>query len=178
MFARRFLISRPIAGLARPTAVACRFESTVKVGDVASTLASSRPPQQAPKKKRPIGGFRGGVVGFLLGVTTAGAFGFVYLIEEYQKATGLVLSSVDELEKSSLKVKEYVRKIEAVESDLAKLRANSATSQQLAQLKADWRKQSDILARDHLELKAHVWEIEQDVDSALGRTSSQPTLKN
>ncbi|KAJ2550409.1 hypothetical protein EV175_004081 [Coemansia sp. RSA 1933] len=148
-----------------------RFESTVKVGEATSTT-SERPPQQAPRRKRPIGGFRGGVVGFLLGVTTAGAFGFVYLIEEYQKATSLVLNSVDELERSSLKVKEYVKKIEVVEAELGKVRANSATSQQVAQLKADWRKQSDILARDHLELKAHVWEIEQDVDSALGRAPS------
>ncbi|KAI7831836.1 hypothetical protein BX661DRAFT_137661, partial [Kickxella alabastrina] len=114
-------------------------------------------------KKRAIGGFRGGVVGFLLGVTTAGAFGFVYLIEEYQKATGLVLSSVEELEQSSAKVKQYVKKIEAVERELQKLRETGATTQQVAQLKADWRKQNDVLARDHLELKAHVWEIEQDV---------------
>ncbi|ORX67618.1 hypothetical protein DL89DRAFT_285622 [Linderina pennispora] len=148
-----------------------RFESTT--AKAAESAVSSRPAASAPKKKRAIGGFRGGVVGFLLGATTAGAFGFVYLIEEYQKATSLVLSSVDELEKSSLKVKEYVKKIEAVEADLAKLRASSATTQQVAQLKADWRKQNDILARDHLELKAHVWEIEQDVDTALGRSSSK-----
>ncbi|KAI8323183.1 hypothetical protein GQ54DRAFT_296887 [Martensiomyces pterosporus] len=172
MFSRLSTSARAVPAFARPAAVARRFESTVKVGEAAASVAS-RPAQQAPKKKRPIGGFRGGVVGFLLGVTSAGAFGFVYLIEEYQKATSLVLSSVDELEKSSLKVKEYVKKIEAVESDLEKLRANSATSQQVAQLKADWRKQHDILTRDHLELKAHVWEIEQDVDTALGRASSK-----
>ncbi|KAJ1878925.1 hypothetical protein LPJ57_003129 [Coemansia sp. RSA 486] len=152
--------------------LARRFESTVKVGEKVSALAS-RPAAESPKKKRAIGGFRGGVVGFLLGVTTAGAFGFVYLIEEYQKATGLVLSSVDELEKSSLKVKEYVKKIESVEAQLKKVRENGATTQQLAQLKADWRKQNDVLTRDHLELKAHVWEIEQDVDSALGRPASK-----
>ncbi|KAJ1665199.1 hypothetical protein IW140_003534 [Coemansia sp. RSA 1813] len=180
MIARRLFASRTaLAVLNKPTtttattrAVGRRFESTVKVGE--SSSESVRPPQQVARKKRPIGGFRGGVVGFLLGVTTAGAFGFIYLIEEYQKATSLVLCSVDELERSSLKVKEYVKKIEAVESDLEKVRANSATSQQVAQLKADWRKQSDILARDHLELKAHVWEIEQDVDSALGRSPSKP----
>ncbi|KAJ1938984.1 hypothetical protein FBU59_004271 [Linderina macrospora] len=159
-------------GTSRLTTTAFRrFESTT-AKTVESSVAS-RPSASAPKKKRAIGGFRGGVVGFLLGATTAGAFGFVYLIEEYQKATSLVLSSVDELEKSSLKVKEYVKKIEAVESDLAKLGASSATTQQVAQLKADWRKQNDILARDHLELKAHVWEIEQDVDTALGRTASK-----
>ncbi|KAJ1862893.1 hypothetical protein LPJ73_000653 [Coemansia sp. RSA 2703] len=149
-----------------------RFESTVKAAEAVSALAS-RPVAAAPKKKRAIGGFRGGVVGFLLGVTTAGAFGFVYLIEEYQKATGLVLNSVDELEKSSLKVKEYVKKIESVEAELKKVRESGATQQQVAQLKADWRKQNDLLIRDHLELKAHVWEIEQDVDSALGRTSAK-----
>lgn len=110
-------------------------------------------------------------MGFLLGVATAGSFGFVYLVDEYQKATSLVMGSVEELEKSSLKVKDYVKKIETVESNLQKLQQAAATTQQLAQAKADWRKQNDVLTRDHLELKAHVWEIEQDVDSALGRSS-------
>ncbi|KAJ2799439.1 hypothetical protein H4R20_004440 [Coemansia guatemalensis] len=178
MFSRLAATARVASTLVRPVTVGRRLESTVKVGDaISAATAAARPAQQMPKKKRPIGGFRGGLVGFLLGVTSAGAFGFVYLIEEYQKATGLVLSSVDELEKSSLKVKEYVKKIEAVESDLAKVRATSATTQQLAQAKADWRKQSDILTRDHLELKAHVWEIEQDVDSVLNRASSKKSAK-
>ncbi|KAJ2620096.1 hypothetical protein H4R22_005335 [Coemansia sp. RSA 1290] len=150
-----------------------RLVSTVKVGEEAASAVASRPPAQAPKKKRPVGGFRGGVVGFLLGVTTAGAAGFVYLIEEYHKATGLVLSSVDELEKSSAKVREHVKKIEAVEAQLQKLRQTAATTQQVGQLRADWRKQNDILTRDHLELKAHVWEIEQDVESALGKRQQQ-----
>ncbi|KAJ2337509.1 hypothetical protein GGI00_000193 [Coemansia sp. RSA 2681] len=178
MFSRLSTSARIASTLARPAIVGRRFESTVKVGDSVTAGSASRPAQEAPRKKRPIGGFRGGLVGFLLGVTSAGAFGFVYLIEEYQKATSLVLSSVDELEKSSLKVREYVKKIETVESDLHKLQASGATSQQLAQLKADWRKQNDILTRDHLELKAHVWEIEQDVDSALGRASSANSKTN
>ncbi|KAJ2722645.1 hypothetical protein GGI07_003172 [Coemansia sp. Benny D115] len=146
-----------------------RFESTVKVGDSSSSLVSRPSGSAAPKKRRAIGGFRGGLVGFLLGATTAGAIGFVYLIEEYQKATSLVLSSVEELEKSSLKVREYVRKIEAVEADVKRLEAASATQQQVAQLKADWRKQADSLTRDHLELKAHVWEIEKDVDAVVAK---------
>ncbi|KAJ2498299.1 hypothetical protein GGH96_004448 [Coemansia sp. RSA 1972] len=142
-----------------------RFESTLKVGD---TTNVSRPVAPAPKK-RPIGGFRGGVVGFLLGVTSAGALGFVYLIDEYQKATSLVLGSVAELEKSSLQVKHHVQKIEAVEHTLEQLKRTTPTVQQLQQAKADWRKQNDILTRDHLELKAHVWELEQDVESVLKR---------
>ncbi|KAJ2776528.1 hypothetical protein H4R18_005625 [Coemansia javaensis] len=146
-----------------------RLESTIRVGT--ETGVAGRPAASEPRKRRAIGGFRGGVLGFLLGVTTAGAFGFVYLIEEYHRATGLVLSSVEELERSSLKVKEYVKKIEAVEADVGRLRSNSATAQQLAQAKGDWRKQNDILARDLLELKAHVWQVEQDVDTALGRAA-------
>ncbi|KAJ1892740.1 hypothetical protein GGF37_005395 [Kickxella alabastrina] len=175
MFSRvSSIVSKQVTRTSNSLVVGRRFESTtVKVGEAAASAAASalaaRPLASAPKKKRAIGGFRGGVVGFLLGVTTAGAFGFVYLIEEYQKATGLVLSSVEELEQSSAKVKQYVKKIEAVERELQKLRETGATTQQVAQLKADWRKQNDVLARDHLELKAHVWEIEQDVDAALGK---------
>ncbi|KAJ2803147.1 hypothetical protein H4R21_002142 [Coemansia helicoidea] len=172
MFTRLSAVAR--AG-ARP--LGRRLESTINVGQAAAASVS-RPVQSEIRKRRPLGGFRGGVVGFLLGVTSAGAFGFVYLIEEYHKATGLVLSSVEELEKSSSKVREYVKKIEAVEADLSRLRANSATMQQLAQTKADWRKQNDSLARDLLELKAQLWELEQDVDSALGRAAAKGAAKN
>ncbi|KAJ2314502.1 hypothetical protein H4S01_002898 [Coemansia sp. RSA 2610] len=159
-------LARTVPGAGR--ALGRRFESTVKVGETAASAIAARPAAQAPRRRRALGGFRGGVVGFLLGVTSAGALGFVYLIDEYQKATALVLSSVDELEKSSLKVKEHVGRIEQVGAQVRALQRDAATAQQLAQARADWRKQNDILTRDHLELKAHVWEIEQDVESALG----------
>ncbi|KAJ2351638.1 hypothetical protein IWW50_002651 [Coemansia erecta] len=170
MFAR--VLSRTTGPLAGRTA-ARRFESTVKVGESVASAIASRPPAPAPKKKRPVGGFRGGVVGFLLGVTSAGAFGFIYLIDEYHRATSLVLESVAELEQSSLKVKEHVLAIGDVERRLAKLQSSAATLQQLDKVRADWRKQNDILTRDHLELKAHVWELEQDVDAVLGRAKSK-----
>ncbi|KAJ2245689.1 hypothetical protein GGH97_002751, partial [Coemansia sp. RSA 475] len=63
-------------------------------------------------------------------------------------------------------------KIEAVERTLEQLKRNTPTVQQLQQARADWRKQNDILTRDHLELKAHVWELEQDVESVLKRSKS------
>ncbi|KAJ1744568.1 hypothetical protein LPJ77_003846 [Coemansia sp. RSA 2523] len=162
------MFSRVLSRAVAVRTVGRRFESTLKVGD---TTVASRPAAPKPKK-RPIGGFRGGVVGFLLGVTSAGALGFVYLIDEYQKATSLVLGSVAELEKSSLQVKNHVQKIEAVERTLEQLKRNTPTVQQLQQARADWRKQNDILTRDHLELKAHVWELEQDVESVLKRSKS------
>ncbi|KAJ1919920.1 hypothetical protein H4219_001701 [Mycoemilia scoparia] len=134
-----------------------RFATTAKTSSEKSTASAAA--EAVPKKRRAIGGFRGGVVGFLLGATTAGAAGFLYLIDQYQKTSSLVLESIDDLEATSRKVKDYVRKIESVESDLNKVQYNVATKEQLLQLKADWRKQVDILSREHLELKAHVWEI-------------------
>lgn len=43
-------------------------------------------------------------VGFLLGVTVAGSAGYYYLLEEYNNASGSLLSSVQELQGSTEKV--------------------------------------------------------------------------
>ncbi|KAJ2105474.1 hypothetical protein GGI16_002338, partial [Coemansia sp. S142-1] len=60
MFSRLSASARVASTLVRPAVVGRRFESTVKVGDAVSASSTSRLAQEAPKKKRPIGGFRGG----------------------------------------------------------------------------------------------------------------------
>ncbi|PVU84810.1 hypothetical protein BB559_007384 [Furculomyces boomerangus] len=122
---------------------------------------------ETPKSKsKPIGGFRGGIFGFLLGATVAGSYGFYYLIDQYQKASSLVLSSVDELEKTATDVKDYVRKIDNMETLLGDIKSSTAEKDELIQFKSDWRKQVDIIMKDYLELKAHLWRVEQDLDAA------------
>lgn len=44
-------------------------------------------------------------VGFLLGVTVAGSVGYYYLLEEYNSASDSLLSSVQELQTSTEKVR-------------------------------------------------------------------------
>ncbi|KAI8355675.1 hypothetical protein BD560DRAFT_406918 [Blakeslea trispora] len=112
---------------------------------------------------------RGGVIGFLLGVTAAGSAGYYYLLGEYNNASEALMLSVQELQASTDKVKDYARRIEAVDRDMAKLKETAATKKQLADLKVDFRKLYDTLNIEHLELKTHVWGLEKEL------LQSQPT---
>ncbi|KAG2175660.1 hypothetical protein INT43_001307 [Umbelopsis isabellina] len=103
------------------------------------------------------GAVRGGLLGFLLGVTISGGIGYYYLLEEYNEASASLLQSVKDLQDSTDKVRDYARKIEAIDRDLAKLKDSAATSQQLTDLRHEFKKLYDGLNIEHLELKTHVW---------------------
>ncbi|KAG2191958.1 hypothetical protein INT46_005611 [Mucor plumbeus] len=109
---------------------------------------------------------RGGVIGFLLGVTAAGSAGYYYLLGEYNNASAALLLSVQELQASTDKVKDYAKRIETVDRDVAKLKETTATKKQLADLKVDFRKLYDTLNIEHLELKTHVWGLEKDLSNS------------
>ncbi|KAF9182593.1 hypothetical protein BGZ51_003648 [Haplosporangium sp. Z 767] len=130
-----------------------------------SSSAIARAEQTAPvvTYKRPIGGFRGGILGFLIGATAAGGAGYYYLLEEYQTASNLLLNSVEDLQTSTNKVRDYAKKIESVEAELKALRAKAATVEQLGELKTEVKKVYDGLNIEHLELKSHVWGLEMDL---------------
>ncbi|KAF7732329.1 hypothetical protein EC973_005225 [Apophysomyces ossiformis] len=121
---------------------------------------------EAPKK---VGAVRGGLVGFLLGVTLAGSAGYYYLLEEYNSASGSLLNSVEELQSSTDKIRDYARRIEVVDKDVAKLKDSVATVQQLNELKAEFRKLYDTLNVEHLELKTHVWGLEKDLNNVASK---------
>ncbi|CAG8630345.1 14674_t:CDS:2 [Dentiscutata erythropus] len=116
---------------------------------------------QPPDKKR-IGAFRGGLIGFLLGLSIAGGSGYYYLLDEYHTASNLLLSSVEELQKSTSKVHDYAQKIERVEDELKALQESAATTDQVKELRSE-----DGLDQQNLELKAVVWNLEQDIHSLL-----------
>ncbi|KAF9571445.1 hypothetical protein EC968_000540 [Mortierella alpina] len=122
--------------------------------------------------KRPVGGFRGGILGFLIGATAAGGAGYYYLLEEYQTASNLLLSSVEDLQTSTNKVRDYAKKIESVEAELKSLRTKAATVEQLAELKSEVKKVYDGLNIEHLELKSHVWGLEMDLQKVQQQAKS------
>ncbi|OMJ24136.1 hypothetical protein AYI70_g1788 [Smittium culicis] len=119
---------------------------------------------KAKSKPKTFAGIRGGMFGFLLGATLSGGYGFYYLIEQYQSASSLILSSVNELEKTANTIQEYVRKIDSFETQLSSLQQTSATKAEIEKLRAEGRKLSDIFTKDYLEVKAHLLVLEQAVD--------------
>lgn len=78
----------------------------------AARLYSTAPPVApvAPTKK--IGAFRGGFVGFFLGVTVAGTASYYYLLEEYNKNTKIVMLDVLSLKESLNALEDHIKTLE------------------------------------------------------------------
>ncbi|KAK1231184.1 hypothetical protein PQX77_005710 [Marasmius sp. AFHP31] len=125
-----------------------------------------------PPQKKPIGGFRGGIVGFLFGFSLASSFAAYQLLDEYKQASAALQASVEELKTSTekarplwsfIKVTAQVRRIEAVEKDLKALTSTSATKEDISRVRAEVKKLYDGLHVEFLDLRTHVWGIQQDV---------------
>ncbi|KAF9475641.1 hypothetical protein BDN70DRAFT_227283 [Pholiota conissans] len=114
-------------------------------------------------QKKPIGGFRGGIVGFLFGFSLASSFAAYHLLEEYQRASAALQASVDELKISTEKVSAHVRRIEAVEKDLKALSDVSASKEDISRVRTEVKKLYDGLHVDYLGLRTHVWGIQEDL---------------
>ncbi|KAG2060542.1 hypothetical protein BDR06DRAFT_947879 [Suillus hirtellus] len=147
-----------------------RFLSTTRVlREEASTspnLGSVQP------QKRPVGGFRGGIIGFLFGFSLASAFAAYHLLDEYKLASAALQASVEELQASTEKVSAHVRRIEAVEKDLKALAQSSASKDDLSRVRTELKKVYDGLHIEFLDLRSHVWGMQQDLHSLAKKDST------
>lgn len=123
MIARRGLsTARTLRAQAiQPSVVVKETPVIVSTPQPAPTVVTQSPTLPTVKVKRSIGGFRGGITGFLLGVAVSGALGYSYLLTEYQNASGLLLHSVEELQQSTGTITGYIKRIEDVETSLKKM---------------------------------------------------------
>ncbi|KAJ3325705.1 hypothetical protein HDV06_003506 [Boothiomyces sp. JEL0866] len=108
-----------------------------------------------------VGAFRGGVVGFLLGISSAGAAAYVYLLDEYQQSSLSLLSGVEDLQKTTTKLRDYTKKIDKVEETIKGFPATYATKKDLEDLRNELLKAIDNVVVDGLETKTLVWELSQ-----------------
>ncbi|TFK52517.1 hypothetical protein OE88DRAFT_1657820, partial [Heliocybe sulcata] len=125
----------------------------------------------APPKK-PIGGFRGGIIGFLFGFSLAASLAAYNLLDEYRQASAALQASVAELQSSTEKVSAHVRRIEAVEKDLKALSQTSANKEEVSKLRTEMKKIYDGLHVEFLDLRSHVWGIQQDVHALSKKEST------
>jgi len=142
------------------TSAVLRSEATSNLGTVAV-------------QKKPIGGFRGGIVGFLFGFSLASSFAAYHLLEEYQKASAALQASVEELKISTEKVSAHVRRIEAVEKDLKALSDSSASKEDTSRVRTEVKKLYDGLHVEFLDLRTHVWGIQQDLHKLSKKGSTE-----
>ncbi|KAG8857324.1 hypothetical protein FRB96_005811 [Tulasnella sp. 330] len=104
------------------------------------------------RPKKPIGGFRGGIFGFLLGFSVASAYASYRLLEEYKIASALLQASVEDLQSSTDKVSTHIRRIEAVETNLKALSEATSTKEDHKKVRAEMRRLYDGL---HVEQDLH-----------------------
>jgi len=120
------------------------------------------------------------VIGFLFGFSLASSFAAYRLLDEYKQASAALQASVEELQKSTEKVSEHVRRIESVEKDLKALSNSSANKDELSRLRAEVKKIYDGLHIEFLDLRTFVWGLQQDVHSITkmgAKDTKQPPLE-
>ncbi|EKM51885.1 uncharacterized protein PHACADRAFT_262281, partial [Phanerochaete carnosa HHB-10118-sp] len=115
--------------------------------------------------KKPVGAFRGGIVGFLFGFSLASSYAAYHLLDEYKQASAALQASVEELQHSTERITAHIRRIEAVEKDLKALRDLSASKDDISRVRTEVKKLYDGLHVEFLDLRSHVWGIQQDLHS-------------
>ncbi|KAE8541867.1 hypothetical protein D1P53_002041 [Cryptococcus gattii VGV] len=108
--------------------------------------------------KRPVGGFRGGILGFFFGFAFASSLSIYYLQQETKLATGLLTASIEELQQGTGKT---------VEKELAALKASNALKEDVTKVRGEMKKVYDGLHLELLDLRAHVWGVEQDLQKVV-----------
>ncbi|KAG6903120.1 hypothetical protein C0995_004667 [Termitomyces sp. Mi166 len=112
-------------------------------------------------QKKPVGAFRGGIVGFLFGFSVASSYAAYHLLEEYQRASAALQASVETLQLSTEKISAHVRRIDAVEKDLKALSQAAASKEDIPRVRAEIKKLLDGLHVEFLDLRSHVWGIRE-----------------
>ncbi|KAF9651560.1 hypothetical protein BDM02DRAFT_620120 [Thelephora ganbajun] len=143
-------------------------------------------------QKKPLGAFRGGVVGFLLGFSLASSYAAYRLVDEYKQASALLQASVEELQATATKasgfhplvplshsseqVSTHLKRIEAVEKDLKALSETTVPKDDVTKLRVEVKKLYDGLHIEFLDLRSHVWGIQQDVQALSKKERSSVRL--
>ncbi|KAJ2973529.1 hypothetical protein NQ176_g6557 [Zarea fungicola] len=70
--------------------------------------------------KRPMGAFRGGLFGFLLGCVTAGTGAYTYLAQEYKTSNDMLTEDIYTLQASVTRLTNYVKNIEQLAQEKKK----------------------------------------------------------
>ncbi|ORX35547.1 hypothetical protein BD324DRAFT_630603 [Kockovaella imperatae] len=123
------------------------------------TVGSLPPPRR--------GGFRGGILGFLFGFSLAGSLALYYLNQEREVASGLLIASIDELQQSTGKITSHLDRLQQVEKEVASLKSSMAQRDDVVKVRGEMKKVYDGLHLELLDMRAHVWGVEQDLQKVV-----------
>ncbi|PNS21293.1 hypothetical protein CAC42_1072 [Sphaceloma murrayae] len=77
-----------------------------------SSTVTRRQTTGAMPVRKPVGAFRGGILGFLLGSTLAGSALYYYVIDEYKVSNELLTEDIYTLQSAVQRIEGYVRSLE------------------------------------------------------------------
>jgi len=127
-------------------------------------------------QKKPLGAFRGGLVGFLLGFSLASSYAAYRLVDEYKQASVILQASVEELQATATKVSTHLERIESVEKNLKALSETTVAKDDAVHLRTEVKKLYDGLHIEFLDLRSHVWGIQQDLQALSKKERSSVRL--
>ncbi|KAN0062203.1 hypothetical protein ACQY0O_005384 [Thecaphora frezii] len=131
--------------------------------DIKSAAASVTPSAPIvvgrPTVRRPVASVRGGLFGFLLGFGLASAYGYYYLLKEYNAASQLMLASVEELQSSTEKITAHLTRLNKLEADIKALSNSSATKADSEKSRTDIKKIVDGLHQEVEEIRKRVLDL-------------------
>ncbi len=110
----------------------------------------------SPTIRRPVGSVRGGVLGFLFGFGIASAYGYAYLLKEYNAASNLMLASVEELQSSTEKITTHLQRLNKLEADLKSLGSQAASRAEFEKNRAEIKRIVDGIHDEVLDVKKQV----------------------
>ncbi|TGZ82434.1 hypothetical protein EX30DRAFT_370539 [Ascodesmis nigricans] len=109
-----------IAPVARTTAAAAVALPLIARRSFASSAVRGQIAQATqPNVRKPVGAFRGGLFGFLLGSTVAGGLAYYYIYDEYKVANELLTEDINALRAIIGRVDIHVRDLEEKIADQA-----------------------------------------------------------
>ncbi|KAJ1035029.1 hypothetical protein NDA18_000632 [Ustilago nuda] len=127
-----------------------------------------------PTIRRPVGSVRGGVLGFLFGFGIASAYGYYYLLKEYNAASNLTLASVEELQTSTEKITGHLQRLNKLEADLKSLSNQAASKAEYEKNRVEMKKIVDGIHDEVLDVKKQVLGIPSETNEIHAVTASHP----
>ncbi|BGP58454.1 hypothetical protein JCM8202_005439 [Rhodotorula sphaerocarpa] len=165
---------RPLAATSDPASPAALFDTHAAPSRPSPLLEADTPVPEQPvsRSRRPVGAFRGGIIGFLLGLSAVGGYGYLRVLDDYRQASERLLVSVEELKSSTEQMAAHLSRITALESNLDRLTRDAAMTSEVDSVRDEARQLIESHHLDLLNLKAHVWGIEQDFRNLAKRQTS------
>ncbi|KAI1648025.1 uncharacterized protein F4817DRAFT_89839 [Daldinia loculata] len=103
------MASRVLLGRLQSASVAAPMRATRSFHATARTMADATTPLPV---RKPVGAFRGGLFGFLLGSTLAGAGIYGYVLREYKASNELLTEDIYALQAACQRLNTYVEQLE------------------------------------------------------------------